>query len=39
MMPAVRRFRRMLPDYFSRVTRSRHVWRNLPPAFVIRCEK
>jgi phospholipid N-methyltransferase len=39
LLPAARRFRRLLPEYFRTVTRSRHVWRNLPPAFVIRCEK
>ncbi len=31
------RFRRKLKDYFSHVTRSTVVWRNLPPAFVYRC--
>jgi phosphatidylethanolamine/phosphatidyl-N-methylethanolamine N-methyltransferase len=39
LMPAGRRFQKLLPEYFSKVTRSRHIWRNLPPAFVIRCEK
>jgi len=37
LMPAGRRFQRLLPQYFSKVTRSRYVWRNLPPAFVILC--
>lgn len=39
LLPAARRFRKLLPDYFSKVTRSRPVWRNLPPAFVLRCVK
>jgi phospholipid N-methyltransferase len=39
LMPSGRRFHKLLPEYFSSVTRSRHVWRNLPLAFVIRCEK
>jgi phosphatidylethanolamine/phosphatidyl-N-methylethanolamine N-methyltransferase len=38
-LPAGRRFHKLLPEYFSKVTRSRYVWRNLPPAFVVRCEK
>ncbi len=33
-LPAGRRFRRLLSDRFSKVTTSRIVWRNLPPAFV-----
>ncbi|MEX2217647.1 MAG: methyltransferase domain-containing protein [Phycisphaerales bacterium] len=39
MLPAARRFRKLLPEYFSRVSRARYVWRNLPPAFVIRCSR
>ena len=39
LLPAGRRFSRLLPEYFSRVERSKYVWRNLPPAFVIRCTK
>ncbi len=34
---AGRRFGRLLPEYFSSITRSRLVWRNVPPAFVLRC--
>jgi len=34
-----RRFRKVLPKYFSSVTTSRTVWRNAPPAFVYRCVK
>lgn len=38
-LPGARRFRRLLPRYFSRVLPRRAVWRNLPPAFVIRCRR
>jgi phosphatidylethanolamine/phosphatidyl-N-methylethanolamine N-methyltransferase len=34
---AGRRFRRLLPRYFSSITTSRVVWLNTPPAFTIRC--
>ncbi len=34
---AGKRFHAMLPEYFTRVERSRVVWRNLPPAVVVRC--
>lgn len=34
-----KRFQQKLKANFSRVTRSRVVWWNLPPAFVYRCEK
>lgn len=34
---AGRRFAKLLPKYFSSITRSRPVWRNVPPAFVLRC--
>jgi len=37
--PAGRRFAKLMPQFFSRVERSKVVWRNLPPAFVIRCTK
>lgn len=39
LLPAAKRFHRMLPEYFSSVKRSRTVLRNLPPAFVVRCVK
>ncbi len=39
LTPAGRRFSRLLPEYFTSVERSEVVWRNLPPAFVIRCTK
>ena len=38
-LPAGRRFRRLLDANFTRVKSSPVVWRNLPPAFVYRCEK
>ena len=37
LTPAGRRFAKMLPDFFSSWRRSRPVWRNTPPAFVLRC--
>jgi phosphatidylethanolamine/phosphatidyl-N-methylethanolamine N-methyltransferase len=39
-LPAGRRFHKHLaPRYFSRLWKSRYVWRNLPPAFVLHCVK
>jgi phospholipid N-methyltransferase len=37
LTPASRRFHAMIRGYFRSVERSRLVWRNLPPAYVIRC--
>ena len=37
LLPAGMRFRRQLDERFSFVTKSRVVWRNLPPAFIYRC--
>jgi phosphatidylethanolamine/phosphatidyl-N-methylethanolamine N-methyltransferase len=34
-----RRFRKLLRSTFSKVTKTRTEWRNLPPAFVYRCWK
>jgi len=39
LLASGRSFAKLLPQYFSRVTRSRPVWLNLPPAFVYRCVK
>lgn len=39
LLPAGRRFAKLLPDYFSRVERSKPILRNLPPAFIYRCWK
>jgi phospholipid N-methyltransferase len=39
LLSAGRKFSRALPRFFSKVTRSKPVWLNLPPAFVYRCEK
>ena len=38
-LPAGRRFRQMLDDRFSKVEKSKTVWRNMPPAFVYRCTR
>ncbi len=37
LLPAARRFSKLLDQRFSTVQRSRIVWNNLPPAFVYRC--
>ncbi|MCU0228848.1 MAG: methyltransferase domain-containing protein [Bryobacterales bacterium] len=39
MMPSGQRFHRMLPTHFQRVERLPWEWRNLPPAFVVRCTR
>jgi phospholipid N-methyltransferase len=39
VMPAGRRFARLLPEYFAEVEHTPVVWRNLPPAFVIRARR
>lgn len=39
LLPAGKRFRRMLHRYFTAVDTSRVVWFNLPPAFVYRCRR
>lgn len=36
-LPPGRRFARLLPRYFTKVSRSRVVWSNVPPALVYRC--
>ena len=38
-LPAGRRFRQLLDSRFGRVVKSPIVWRNLPPAFVYRCQR
>lgn len=38
LVPAGRRFRRLLERSFARVTTSPTVWANLPPAFVYVCD-
>jgi phospholipid N-methyltransferase len=38
-LPAGRRFRKLLESSFSSVATTPVVWRNLPPAFVYRCER
>jgi phospholipid N-methyltransferase len=39
LLPAARRFQRLVHDGFSEVSRSRIAWRNFPPAFVYRCRR
>ena len=39
VLPAGRRFREMLESNFAKVRTTKVVWRNLPPAFVYRCER
>jgi phospholipid N-methyltransferase len=39
LIPAGRRFGKLLGDYFSEVRKSPTVWRNTPPAFVYRCRR
>ncbi len=37
-LPAGRHFKQILKKYFSHVSRSPVVWRNIPPAFVYQCQ-
>lgn len=37
--PTARKFNRWIKSRFPKVNTTRIVWRNLPPAFVYRCEK
>lgn len=39
LMPSGKRLQKRLTSLFSRVHKSRTVWRNLPPAFVYHCVK
>jgi phospholipid N-methyltransferase len=38
-LPPARKFRALLPRYFTSVGKSPVVWLNLPPAFVYRCRR
>jgi len=38
-LPQARRFQRMLKSTFASVETTRIIWRNVPPAWVYRCEK
>jgi len=38
-LPPAKKFANLLPRYFSSVSKSPVVWRNLPPAFVYRCRR
>jgi len=39
MLPGARQFSKLLPQYFSEVSKSPVVWLNLPPAFAYRCRR
>jgi phospholipid N-methyltransferase len=39
LLPAGRRFRGKLNEYFSEISQSKTVWANLPPAIVYRCRR
>ncbi len=39
LLPPGKRFAALLPRYFSHVSKSPTVWRNLPPAFVYQCRR
>ncbi|QSH42094.1 rRNA adenine N-6-methyltransferase family protein [Lentisphaerota bacterium ZTH] len=39
MLPAARRFKKMLKSNFAEVETSKVIWKNIPPAFVYRCRK
>ena len=39
VLPAARHLAALLPTYFTAVSRSTVVWRNVPPAFVYRCRR
>ncbi|MDD5090556.1 MAG: methyltransferase domain-containing protein [Candidatus Wallbacteria bacterium] len=39
ILPSGIRFRNLLHSHFSRVRRTRIVWKNIPPAFVYYCRK
>jgi phospholipid N-methyltransferase len=39
LLPAGRRFARKIRGRFTHVEKSPVVWRNLPPAFVYRCQR
>jgi phospholipid N-methyltransferase len=39
LLPPGRRFSRILPRYFSSISKSPVVWNNFPPAFVYRCTR
>jgi len=36
-LPPGRRFSKILPKYFSSISKSPVIWKNIPPAFVYRC--
>ncbi len=39
LLPKARAFRKELENHFSKISKTRTVWRNLPPAFAYQCRK
>ena len=39
LLPKARAFRKQLEKHFSNISKTRTVWRNLPPAFAYQCRK
>jgi phospholipid N-methyltransferase len=39
LLPKARAFRKQLEKHFSNISKTRTVWRNLPPAFAYQCKK
>jgi phosphatidylethanolamine/phosphatidyl-N-methylethanolamine N-methyltransferase len=39
LMPAGRRFRKLMRGQFSEVRRTKPVWKNLPPLYIYHCKK
>jgi len=39
VLPAARHLATLLPTYFTVVSKSTIVWRNVPPAFIYRCRR
>ncbi|OUU22275.1 MAG: hypothetical protein CBC13_07835 [Planctomycetia bacterium TMED53] len=39
LLPKARAFRKELENHFSKISKTKTVWRNLPPAFAYQCRK
>jgi phospholipid N-methyltransferase len=39
LLAGARRFAGLLPDYFTEISKSPIIWRNIPPAFIYRCRR
>ncbi len=39
LLPKARAFRKELETHFSKISKTKTVWRNLPPAFAYQCKK